>query len=277
MIDVSVQLHADSAKLVEEVRLLRNQLARQLQELDDLRLTVIPNLESRYYMCIGREQFELLAVEVQVRRLKRKIEMIQMAFNRCEPVSVEAVDRQLDKELADWNRQVDELARKLEAAKVVASAERLTVEDQKELRRLYYELAKKAHPDLNPDQSERLTQIWLQISTAYQNGSLDGLRALALLLEDDADDTGLSPESLLTDRRDSLKHQLESVSAATAALLEAFPCSLMDCLEDDEWVHSQQANIKERYAACEQQRDQLGLILAGIISGLVYDEQPCSH
>jgi hypothetical protein len=160
------QLHPEYARLLEEVRLLRDQLVRLLQERDDLLSTVISNLEAQYYTVLGKQQYDLFCLECEVRRIKRKIELIQAAFNRMETVNLKVIDTSLDEEMFDWNRQMKEMSNKLEYAGQLASAVKMSAEEQKELQKLYFVLAKKAHPDLNPDQTERLSNLWLQISAA---------------------------------------------------------------------------------------------------------------
>ena len=276
--DISnIEIHPDTARLLEEVRLLRDQLVRQLQEREDMLSTVIPNLEARYYSILGKQQYDLLCLECEVRRIKRKIEMIQTAFNRSEPVDLKMMDRTLDNEMLDWNRQINEMARKLEYAGLLEYGEKMSVTEQKELQQLYFILAKKIHPDLNPNQSERLTNIWLQITAAYQSGNLEGLKALALLLEDDTTGSKAPVADVLVEQRSSLKKHLEQLAGVIASLLQTFPCSISDRMKDQNWIDSQLAELTEKHIACEQQRDQLNIVLAGMISGCAYDEQFSHH
>ena len=271
------QIHPESAQLAEEVRLLRDQLARLLQEREDLVSTVIPNLEAHYYVIIGKHQYDLFCIECEVRRIKRKIEMIQVSLNRMERVDMDLIEKTLDGEQTAWKKLIDDMARKLELAKLWTSAERLSDDEQKELKKLYYELAKKAHPDIHQDQSERLNSIWLQIVSAYQSGSLEGMKALALLLEDDSGNAEPPAADVLEDQHTRLKDQLDQLAQVLSSLQQSFPCTIKDQINDQNWIDARVAEILEKQTMQSQQKEQLLIILAGMISGLAHDKQSHNH
>ena len=273
----TLQIHPEAARLAEEVRLMRDQLARLLQEREDLVSTIIPNLEAHYYVAIGKYQYDLFCLECEVRRIKRKIEMIQTALNRMEQVDMDQIEKTLDDEQVAWTKLIDDMAHKLELAKQWASSERLSDEEQKELKKLYYELAKKAHPDIHQDQSERLNSIWLQIVSAYQCGNLEGMKALALLLEDATGETEPPTADALEDKHARLKKQLDQLAQVLSSLQQSFPCTIKDQINDQIWIDSQVAEIQEKQTLQSQQKEQLLIILAGMISGLAHDKQSHSH
>jgi hypothetical protein len=273
----SLQIHPEAARLAAEVQLLRNQLARLLQEREDLTSIIIPNLEAHYYVTIGKYQYDLFCLECEVRRIKRKIEMIQASLNRMEEVNLDLIEKTLDNEQVAWTKLIDDMARKLEMAKQWTSSERLSDDEQKELKKLYYELAKKAHPDIHHDQSERLNSIWLQIVSAYQSGNLDGMKALALLLEDSSADTDPPTAEVLEDQHERLKKQLELMAQVLATIQQSFPCTIKDQINDQGWIDAQVSDIQEKQTLQAQMKEQLLIILAGLISGLAHDNHSRSH
>lgn len=275
--EMKLQINPEAARLTEEVRLLRDQLARLLQEREDLISTVIPNLEAHYYVIIGKYQYDLFCLECEVRRIKRKIEMMQASLNRMERVDMDLIEKTLDNEQVAWTKLIDDMAHKLEMAKQWTSSEHLSDEEHKELKKLYYELAKKAHPDIHHDQSGRMNSIWLQIVSAYQNGNLEGMKALALLLEDDTGETELLTADALEDKHARLKKQLDQLSQVLSSLQQSFPCTIKDQINDQDWIDAQVTEILGKQALLSQQKEQLFIILAGMISGLAHDKQSHSH
>lgn len=269
-----VMLHPESVKLAEEVGLLREELIRLLQEREDLVSVVIPNLEAVYYMAIGRYQYDLFRLECGVRRIKRKIEIVQTALNRKEKVEMDQVEKKLDLEQAAWTTLIDEMAHKLELAKQLISAEKLSDEARKEIRRFYYELAKKVHPDIHHEQSERLNSLWLQIATAYKNGNLEGMKALALVLEDDETDLETSNGNDLKDQRERLKKQLEQQALGLATLQQAFPYTIREQLGDPDWVDAQVAEIIKKQDLQAERMKQLLLVLDSVAEESENGEQP---
>ncbi len=262
------QIHPEAARLLEEIRLLRDQLARMLQKREDLISTIIPNLEALYYVAVGSYQYDLFCLECEVRRIRRTIELIQAALNRMEQVDMARIEATLEGEQAAWTKLIDDMARKLELAKQWTMAETLTDAEQKELKKLYYELAKKAHPDIHQDQSEELNNIWLQVVSAYQAGNLEGMKALALLLDDESEALEPPAADELAGKHDRLKKQVEQLAQTLAALQQSFPCSIRDSIDDQEWIAAQVAEIQGKYDLQTEQKEQLLVILAGMITGL---------
>ncbi len=273
----SVQLHPQKAKLAEEVGLIRDQLAHLLQEREELVSVVMPSLEALYYVLIGKYQYDCFCLECEVRRIKRKIEMIQSSLNRMEPVDLVQIEASLDIEQASWKKLIDDMAVKIELAKEWAEAETLSVQAEKELKKLYYELAKKAHPDIHQNQSERLNSIWLQIVSAFKSGNLEGMKALALLLEDDTEDLYALSTDILESKREQLKKQMDQLAQVLTSLQQTFPYTIKDQIEDPNWVNTQVSDFLEKQKTLSQHQEQLLVMLASLISGLAHDTQSHSH
>lgn len=274
---VSLQIHPEKAKLAEEVGLLRDRLAHLLQEREELVSVVIPSLEALYYVFIGKYQYDCFYLECEVRRIKRKIEMIQGALNRMEPVDLVQIEVSLDIEQLSWKKLIDDMAEKLELAKEWAEAEALSVQAEKELKKLYYELAKKAHPDIHQNQSEHLNSIWLQIVSAYKSGNLEGMKALALLLENETEDLYALSTDILEAKREQLKKQMDQLAQVVTSLRQTFPYTIEDQIKDPNWVNAQVSEFLEKQKALSQQQGQLLVMLASLISGLSHDTQSHSH
>ena len=169
-----------------------------------------------------------------------------------EPVDLVQIEASLDIEQASWKKLIDDMAVKLALAKEWAEAEALSVQAEKELKKLYYELAKKAHPDIHQNQSERLNSIWLQIVSAYKSGNLEGMKALALLLEDDTEDLNALSTDILESKREQLKKQMDQLAQVVTSLQQTFPYTIKDQVEDSNWVNAQVSEFLEKQKALAQ-------------------------
>ncbi|MBP6964640.1 MAG: hypothetical protein KBC96_09565 [Armatimonadetes bacterium] len=255
MTDKSSHMRPDPEfeRMSEECARRRQELAELFEEYEYLNKTLIPNIEATYLTVIGTLQYELLQVQIRVRRLRRKCELIQAALNRGEPVDIGAIENQLDLEFQEWMLRLQSSYADLRYAELRLS-HLMTEEESEEFRSLFRRLVKKLHPDVNPDQSEAAKNLWLQVQAAYENGDLEQLRALALLAEDIPEDYTL-PDSLNL-MRDKLSSLMDKILMMRERLekLRGHPLLQMeDKLNDRDWVSSQQEVIREQISHEQEQ------------------------
>ena len=84
--------------LAREVTSSRMALVRLYENRDRLLYVEAPQLRKKYMDVIGVYEEPVLQAELEVSLLRRKVELIQIAINRREPVDLIAIDTQLEKE-----------------------------------------------------------------------------------------------------------------------------------------------------------------------------------
>ena len=258
----SLQIHPQVAELHAECERLRGELARLTSERDVLVHTGVPYLAAEYQLTIGQYQYELFCVQTRARRLERKIEIIQAALNRAEDVSLKAVEAALDDELAQWDEQARRKYAEIEEARQ-RLAHLMTPEECVELQRIYYDLVKKLHPDVNPDRPLQAHNIWLRVVEAYKCGDLKELKALSLLVET-IPESPPPPSSLkkLRTFRERLADAIQRTLSAIAEVKKSFPFSMEKLLADPEWVRRKQEDYAKRIEKQEARLRDLEHLLA---------------
>ena len=63
-------------------------------------------------------------------------------------------------------------------------AEKLSPEEIKELKKLYHDIVRKLHPDLNPDLPDEAAVLWERVQAAYQMNDWQELYLLAEMVEE---------------------------------------------------------------------------------------------
>jgi gas vesicle protein len=115
------------------------------------------------------------------------------------------------------------------------------------MKKIYRKLAKKFHPDLDPDWQEEARHFWQRIVEAYGNNDLKELKILDLLSRDfEKEEKVLSTMELLKKDCESLKEKIKEMINDIARVKKGFPFNLEEKLQDDEWVEEQKRLIEEQ-------------------------------
>lgn len=261
---------AEFDALAERVRTLQNEVGELILARDVLLFDVRPRLESRYWSVVGVVESATLELELEVLRLRRKLELLQAANNREEEPDLNAIERKLDQDLKTFSAQVDAAKAKVEEAFAFASGSVLPPEDAKRLRVLYLRLVKKLHPDVAsaavPDAAFKL-KIAVE---AYKRCDLAALEALTLAVDALSKDDVLSPEttafdellqreSALQKSRDELKTQLEKIRAK-------FPFNVAEFLDDSDAIAKRLEELRQKQLELKTLRDRYQRRIEEILS-----------
>ena len=232
--DQTLVLHPEIQQLAEENELLREEFALLLTEAEHLINTVKPNLLALYQTKIGAWELRQLQAQFKVARLRRQIELAQAYINRGEKPDLIAIECQVESEFQEWIAKLEATARRIQEAEERLK-HLLSPEDDRELKKLYYVIVKRLHPDVNPNVTADQRRLWLRAQSAYEHGDLPELRALALLVEKNAP---CPPAKSLADlRRDQqiLEKQI-TVTLETVERIESQPpFTLREQLNDEAW------------------------------------------
>ena len=247
-----LELHPEVLRLRDENSLLREEVVHLLTEAHDLVHTIKPNLLAIYQTRIGIWELKQFRMQCEAARLKRKVEMIQASLNQGHWPDLAAVEVQLEGEFRAWEHKL-----RLESERIVAAEARLRhllpPEEDRELKKLYYVIVKKLHPDLNPDPTEDRQRLWLRVQEAYESGNLDELRALALLADRTAPRI-TTPGSLerLTKEQRTLEDQIQRLLKEIEAIESRPPLTMRSELMDDDWVRNRCETIQAAITELEQ-------------------------
>ena len=249
-------LHPEIQRLIEENDLLREEFASLLTEAEHLLHTVKPNLLALYQTKIGAWELRLLQAQFKVARLRRQIELAQAYLNRGERPDLAAIECAIETEFQAWITKLEDAARRLQDAEKRLK-QLLSPEDDREIKKLYYAIVKRLHPDVNPNVTADQRRLWLRAQAAYEHGDLPELRALALLVERNAP---VPPAKSLDNLRRDQKILEEQIAAALATLerIESQPpFTLQPQLEDEPWLSTRRKEIDEQTATLRQQGEAL--------------------
>ena len=252
-----IEPHREAAALRDENEALREELAKLIINRDYLTTTVLPAIEAEYNLKIGSLEYEAFTLECNVRRARRRLELAQSYLNRNELIPSMRIESALDDEFSHWQAKLEELRRTLETARAFELTPCLSATETRELQTLYRRLAKRLHPDLNPRQTERERNLWLQVADGYRNGALVELRTLSLLLDGepptaDASDAHTSVLDALRRRGDELRAHVENALSNLAHIKTTTPYTLQQKLDDGVWLAAHATELREKIALLKE-------------------------
>lgn len=254
MIDQTPDLHPESRALLAENSLLREELTHLLTTEHELIHIVKPNLLALYQKKIGAWELRALHARVAAARARRKMELAQAAINQGRQPDWTEVEGHLEIEFLTWQQKIAEAAERLDAANRRLDSLLSDAEDRK-LKKLYYMLVKRLHPDINPNPDEEHRRLWQRVQTAYERSDIEELRVIAALLEKSlpAEPTPAALERLRGDR-DALQRHIASLTERIEQIESQPPFTLRRELADDEWVAAQREAIEARIVQLDAQR-----------------------
>ncbi|MCX7997650.1 MAG: hypothetical protein N3A69_01695 [Leptospiraceae bacterium] len=244
----AIELSKEYQELLTRFNALSQEFATLLEEEENLLLHEKPVLIAKYNLTIGGYVLKYLEKQLEYLKLRRKIELLQSHINRGEVLDLASVEVAVAGEFQDWMDRISNLNQEiLEAQEGGFVAIRQDV--ALEVKNLYKKLARKLHPDLNKNLTEKGKLLWNRLQRAYENFDLEEMKNIEIL----ADSENLIEEQ---SSMEELKTQIEKLwekvlkkQEQLQTIRESFPFSIARQLNDPNWVNqeieSYQVKIKE--------------------------------
>jgi hypothetical protein len=241
----NITSHSDFEQMMSELDLLKAEYANQWNNRQVLIEWGKPQLESLYYAKVGELQIELLQTQADCYAAKRKLEMMQAAINRNEEINLPFIEMMVEMEM---QKQTEKIG--IEVAKLSNSKNLLANLDSPkrsaELRKIFREMAKALHPDINPDLPESGKNLWNAALLAYESGDLESLKALSLLVSTIKNNgENFTDENALLTQINLLKEGISYLLSEISTIRETFPFTIEKQINDDVWVNEKRDTIKK--------------------------------
>ena len=208
-----------------EVANLKDQLAQLIFQYDNLISHVGPEIERQYVLEFGRYEYKLYELELNIDKLRRKLQLIQIEINHENPIDLDKIEKILQEEFEEYEKQVQA---QIDEIKFLEenNPEKLSESDTKKLKKLYRMLVKKLHPDLNPNQTFFELNLFYRAVYCFEHGDLKGLESVAAVLPENAGEE--------TSQIDDLKRLIEEYEDKIMELKEKYPFNKRELLEDED-------------------------------------------
>lgn len=256
-------------ELLTQLDLLKDAYIRLLNDIDVLINWGKPQLEALYSTKIGVWLVSRLQAQLRIKALQLKIERLNSCLNLELKIDLTQIELEVAAMLAGAEARI-----MLDTAKIESAKQLLSHLDSPErtgnLRKVYRELAKQLHPDVNHELTREQIQLWQVIKEAYENGDLEKLKAMQIVYEKELAQT-TSAETVLTEDQITLRLALlkEGIKVLQEQIIETkqiFPFTIEANIKDDEWVDRETIKLKEELDSLKVYEEELTLQYQNMIS-----------
>lgn len=214
---------------------------------------------AEYVKVFGDLILELFRKKIECIRKKKTIEYCQAAINHGNSIDQSQLQAYLEKEMADFQAQLQDMVKEHEAA---LKSTTVTEKDMLEIKRIYHRLVKKIHPDINPavTGSEELMDLWHRITVAYSCNSLKELQELEVLVMQALESVDLDDLDI-----PNIEEKISDLEKEIMEIMETDPYQYKFLLEDSKAVEAKKEDLKTELKTYKDYSNQLDEVLEGLL------------
>lgn len=258
----------NNLSLLDQVEVLKGAYIKLLNDKEVLIHWGKPQLEALYSTRIGCFLISRLQAQLRIKALHLKIEKLTASVNRNEQVDVMSVELEVAAMLAEAEAKIMAESEKLQSARQLLTHLE-TPGRSGELRKLYRDLAKRLHPDVNEQLSPELVALWHQVQEAYQGAELESLKALQIVYEHELFQAA-AIEKQMSEEQLSLKIQalsegIRALQEDIVAIRSEFPFTIEEQIKDEAWVKAETEKLESELEQLKEYEARLTLQYKHII------------
>ena len=256
-------------ELLSQLNLLKELYVKLLNDIDVLINWGKPQLEALYATKIGVWLVSRLQAQLRIKALQLKIEKLNSCLNLQQEVDLIQIELEVAAILAGAEAKIILETTRIENAKQLLS-HLSSPERSGNLRKVYRELAKQLHPDVNHELTPEQIQLWHLVKEAYEHGDLEKLKAFQIVYEKELSQTSKA-ETVLTEEQITvslalLKEGIKVLQDEIVQIKQVFPFTIAANIKDDEWVNNETTKLKEELDRLKLYEEELTLQYQNMIS-----------
>lgn len=219
----------------------------------------------QYYFLFGEAIYKRYHSYVLCLRLRRKLELCRMRINRQETVDYGKIEEELDRELEEHFERLESFLKEYIDSKQYFLGTPVTDENVREIRRIFYKIAKRIHPDLAGEFTEAKKDIWEKVQDAYKRNDLEAMAEYEYIVDNLFIEDAEIDVKHLTEEIDKLERIIEEYKQKSKNIIESFPYNLKGLLHDDYYVKSELEKLTAEGLAYRKRAEEYLSALSDII------------
>lgn len=216
-----------------------------VDERETLYLKEKVQLEAKYLSIFGYMLTKKLELEIELRRIRKKISLIQFYVNCSRKLDIKDIDIKLEKEMIEFNDKLKDFKEKVAKSKDNFDKTKLTPEEYTELKKMFRSAAKKLHPDINKNTDDNQAGIWNKVLKAYETNDIAELRLISESINQNKNEKTVVSSEMLKHDTDVLSNKINSTFNLIENLKKEFPYNIKENIDNPDWISSEKENLKK--------------------------------
>lgn len=212
-----------------------------------------PFFSALYLQKIGILKYELFCSQIELSKLKYRISLLQAFVNRNEKPILDDIDKDIQIAFAEYQKQIENEAEKLAAAKEKLKNGFLSKDEVKNIKDIYYAITKRLHPDINPNLSDYEKDLFLKAQIAYDLGDLQTLKEIFMVIDLPDGENRNVPAFDLKKQIGVLEKNIEGLKKQIDELNKRFPFTYSEQIFDEQWVKTEQETTQKEIELIKEQ------------------------
>lgn len=203
------------------------------------------HIKNDYIHHFGDLLYELYRYQIEIIKLKKSISFCIQKVNNDEHINMQELDSYIEYEMKSYYEELEEL---LEEKRLIDESYQnvITPEELKDLKSIYYKIAKLIHPDLyQGEYDETIKGFWENACIYYEFNDLSSIKevydATVMYLEDyNVDNIEI----------ESIDEKILKVKSDIDAIIKGVPYILKYYMLDEETINSRKKEIQVEIDNC---------------------------
>lgn len=190
-----------------------------------------------YYILFGDLITQSFQLQVECISLKKKINYCQNFVNNDKEINEHDLHTYIDSVMQSYNKKLQDLVEDVEISK---QAKQISEQEVLEIKHLYYKIAKKIHPDMNPTlfANKKVRELWERTAIAYNCNILSELQDINVLVDELCLENVDYKIEKVDSRIKKLKEEIETI-------INTFPYKYKFILDDQNEIKERREEIQE--------------------------------
>ena len=242
-----IRLENDSYERYEELLIRRDVLRKEAFQ-----------YETEYVRVFGDLIAGAFEAKISCIEKKKIIAYCQAILNRGGNVDPAQLEEYIRKVMADYNDQLQDILARNEASK---AGEHISEYEFRQIKKIYHAIARKIHPDMNPDlkDDEKVKDLWNRTVIAYECNRLKELQELQVLVNSHLASIDRKHDDVVIP---DIEEKIFELNEEIDRIINTDPYTFKYLLNDREAVEDKKGDLKEEIEDYEKYAKELDEVIA---------------
>ena len=211
-----------------------------------------------YIKTFGIYLIEVFEAKVECIRLKKMIAFAQAEVNKGHTPDMEAINALVGLQMQSYYEELKSMVKQHEDSKKSILIPQHEIE---RIKKIYREIAKILHPDINPEtqRDETLKDLWNRVVIAYKCNKLQDMEELQVLVNKALTDKGFDKSKIVIE---NIAEKIIKLEEEINRIITTDPYNFKFLLEDKEETAQRISNLQDEKKQYDGYRKELENILS---------------